>query len=224
MRRLVLALLLSVPISASAQDMPLSQILPDDTGWSRSKEQPFPPHDLPGALADKKHALADRVPNGPWYMTLPDKSGVFRVDESTAMLIQLPLKRATGVAVWPDGGTIVIGDADAPHLWAFRIDEDGSLCNGEPYYQLRVPLGEEKSGVRGLAVDPVGRVYAATPLGVQVFDPTGRMSGVLLKPSKGELTHVRVFAEEDTPMLSVICDGIRYDRPLKASGFKQGQR
>ena len=27
-----------------------------------------------------------------------------------------------------------------------------------------------------------GRLYAATPVGVQVFDPTGRLSGVLLEP------------------------------------------
>lgn len=220
MRRLVLALLLGMPVSSQGQDMPLSQILPDDSKWQRSKEKPFSPHDLPGALADRKDAHAARVPDGPWFMTLPDKTGVFRVDEANVMLMQLPVKKATGLAVWPDGGTLVVGDSDDRHLWAFRITKDGSLCNGEPYYTLRLRQNEEKSGVTDLAADPVGRIYAATPLGVQVFDTTGRLSGVLTKPGNGSLSHVRVFANRNPPILSVICGGNRFDRPLKASGMK----
>ena len=41
--------------------------------------------------------------------------------------------------------------------------------------------------VSSLTVDMAGRIYAATPLGVQVFDPTGRLSGVLLPPARGEM-------------------------------------
>ena len=222
--RLSVFVLLLAPLSAVGQDMPLSQILPDGTGWALSKEKPFKAHSLPGAL-EEKEAFASRAgADGPWFATFPGMTGIQRVTEEGAWTMQLPLGKATGVVAWPGGGTVVVGDADGRDLWAFRVTEKGDLVDGEPYYRLRLNLGQEKSGVRGLAVDPVGRVYAATPLGVQVFDTTGRMSGVLLKPGKGELTHVRVYVDREPPILSAICGGKRYDRPLKAGGLKVGPK
>src|SRR5262249_34835250 len=100
------------------------------------------------------------------------------------------LNRPAGITLWPDGRRLVVGDADGKHLWAFPVEKDGDLTAGERYYALRVKRGQTKSGVTALTVDDKGRLYACTPLGVQVFDPTGRLCGVLLKPSAADPTAI----------------------------------
>src|SRR5262249_55513948 len=100
------------------------------------------------------------------------------------------LNRPSGITLWPDGRRLVVGDADGKHLWAFRVEKGGDLTAGDRYYALRVKRGQTKSGVTALTVDDKGRLFACTPLGVQVFDPTGRLCGVLLKPSDVDPTAI----------------------------------
>jgi enterochelin esterase family protein len=69
-----------------------------------------------------------------------------------------------------------------------------------------------------LTADSAGRIYAATELGVQVFDPTGRLCGVISKPAKGQLSYL-AFGEEDRGLLFAVCDGKIYIRKTKASGI-----
>jgi enterochelin esterase family protein len=78
-----------------------------------------------------------------------------------------------------------------------------------------VRRGETASGVTALTVDDKGRVYACTPLGVQVFDPTGRLSGVLLKPADGDLTAV-ALGGPDGDTLFVACGEKIFARKTKA--------
>ena len=40
--------------------------------------------------------------------------------------------------------------------------------------------------VTAMTMDAGYLLYACTPLGIQVFDPTGRLSGVIAAPSKDE--------------------------------------
>jgi sugar lactone lactonase YvrE len=83
----------------------------------------------------------------------------------------------------PDGGTLFVGSAVGKYIWAFRIGKDGSLDAGQQYGSLRVPRDQKDMPVAALCVDSDGRIYAATPTGVQIFDPTGRLCGVLLNPT-----------------------------------------
>jgi hypothetical protein len=110
-----------------------------------------------------------------------DKGAVLKVDGLT---------HPAGLVVWADGGTLVVGDAVGAALWAFRIETDGSLTGGDRYYYPVRTRPGQTCGVTDLAVDTVGRVYAATTEGVQVFDPTGRLIGVLSKPAVGEVAGV----------------------------------
>jgi enterochelin esterase family protein len=56
------------------------------------------------------------------------------------------------------------------------IDPKGEFKFNEPPPYQSVSKGD------GMAVDRVGRYYVTSALGVQVFDPTGRLCGVLSKP------------------------------------------
>ncbi|HUR53590.1 MAG TPA: hypothetical protein VMZ71_05645 [Gemmataceae bacterium] len=84
-----------------------------------------------------------------------------------------------------------------------------------PYCPLRVKRGE-KPLVTALTADKDGRIYAATPLGVQVFDPTGRMCGVLTPTETGP---VDILAFVGNELVAWAAD-VRYVRKLKTTGAK----
>ncbi len=127
----VAAVLLAAP-AASAQDMPLAQILIDGEGWV-------------------KHT-------GPWNHLSQASPAVTTPDRTTEFSWQ-PGERFLHARQLPNG----------PRA---------------PYAPLRVPA-KGQPRVTELAADRDGRVYAATPVGVQVFDPTGRLCGVILPPAPG---------------------------------------
>src|SRR5262249_50712395 len=120
---------------------------------------------------------------GPFLLDREKKAIVLGDDPA----LKVPsLVSPTCLAVWPDGAQLVIGDAGDRFLWTARILKDGLLTGADRYYCLRVKPGEKASGVKDMVMDAGNLLYAATPLGVQVFDPTGRLCGVLLPPSKDE--------------------------------------
>ncbi|MFO0880769.1 MAG: hypothetical protein U0840_25840 [Gemmataceae bacterium] len=118
-----------------------------------------------------------------------------------------------GLVGWNDGSTLVVGEAGGKHLRAYRIGASGSLDGGERYYTLRVRPGKA-SEVRQLTLDEAGRLYAATAEGVQVFDPTGRLCGVLVSPRRAPVTGVALVGDR----LYVICDGKLWWRKTKTRG------
>src|SRR5262249_45138549 len=124
----------------------------------------------------------------------------------------------SGSALSPDESTLFVGDAEGSHVWAFRIEKDGRLTAGERYCPLRVKSGQKASGVTALATDAAGRVYAATPLGVQVFDPTGRLSGVMTHPAPGKPLVGLAFGGPDRKTLYVSTSDTVYARKSKVQG------
>jgi hypothetical protein len=120
-------------------------------------------------------------------------------------------------------GTVFVGFADQFHVWAYRTTADGTLDAGQPYCTLRTPVPSDRDlrrakakpvPVTSLTTDADGRIYAATPLGIQVFDPTGRLSGVLLPPAAGELTHLGWEGDR----LVVWAGDTKYARRMNAKG------
>jgi gluconolactonase len=71
--------------------------------------------------------------------------------------------------------------------------------------------------VAGLTVDGDRRLYAATREGVQVFDPTGRLCGVLLKPLPQPVTAV-AFGGAGRDRLFIACGDRLFVRKTKAKG------
>ena len=43
-----------------------------------------------------------------------------------------------------------------------------------------------------MTMDAGNLLYACTPIGIQVFDPTGRLSGVIAAPSKDAMTAITI--------------------------------
>jgi sugar lactone lactonase YvrE len=280
--------LFAISASASAQDMPLSQILIDGEGWQPIKgpkdiralgagkdgstyvltadrvacfkrdgsfaTQGMPdPKGLRGIAIggpsghlfiaarerDQEGRIVEVVPGGKSirqfkapgvehlvvttnrniYYTAVEQDGVFLITaDGKQRKVVAGLAAPTGLVLWPDQGTLVVADANDKCLWAFRVDPDGSLVNKERYYAVYTPRGEETSGAAGLTIDTAGRVYAATRYGVQVFDPTGRLSGILSQPAKEPPTAIALGGGPDGDTLYVSYGGQLFARKTKAKG------
>jgi len=106
------------------------------------------------------------------------------------------IRGPNGIALANDGGTLAVSDHRGAHVWTFRVGPGGRLDAAMPTMTMRRPIDPrgdfafhqpppylEAASGDGMAVDRAGRWYVTSALGVQVFDPTGRLCGVLPKPA-----------------------------------------
>jgi len=131
------------------------------------------------------------------FITETRTQKVTRIDIQTgkSTTVDTGIQRPNGIALSNDGGTLAVSDHGGKYTWTFRVGPDGMLDAKMPTMTMRLPIdmkGEFKfnqpppyvsaSRGDGMSVDRVGRYYVTSALGVQIFDPTGRMCGVLPKP------------------------------------------
>lgn len=154
---------------------------------------------------------------GEIYCTVPRDLAVYRIASGKRHKVDDAVVAPSALTLWPDEGTLVIGYPGSSYLWACRVEKDGSLSAKDRYYALRVPRGQEASGVTQMTEDDAKRLYAATREGVQVYDPTGRMSGVILKPERSDVTAVTIGGPEHGT-LYVACGSKVYARKIKSKG------
>ncbi len=141
------------------------------------------------------------------------KEGSYRFKNQSVPLNGI--SNASCLVLWPDDEQLVIGDAGGDHLWVVPlIDKEGKLGTPDRYYSLRVKSGEKGSGVTAMVMDARSLLYAATPLGVQVFGPTGRLCGVILPPSNEEMTAITIGGK-DANQLFVACGDKIYSRKIQ---------
>lgn len=124
---------------------------------------------------------------------------------------------ASGLAASTDHTLLGVGDASGRFVWSFQIGPDGALLHGQTWSWVHRRDSDSGSGIRGMAVDVEGRTYAATPLGVQVFDQLGRVNAILRKPAGCELTDL-AFGGPALDVLYASCGGALYARRLATPG------
>ena len=175
MYRFTVASLFFLACVATAQDMPLSEILKPGETW-QPHDGEMPAREAGGYRVDVKNRsiILDRVMNNP--------------GEPLKHL----LKEPTACVVALGGSQLLVADASDRYIWAFRIEKDGTLGPGDRYCRLRV-LGDERrkritpedkylADPSAMTIDAANRTYVATNLGIQIFDPTGRLCGVITAP------------------------------------------
>jgi sugar lactone lactonase YvrE len=212
MIRMILTALVTLVVAsaARAQDMPLSQILIDGEGWKKVEEKK--------PMAQAGIAYTAGTGHGWRWNTRPgDKAVYFGYpgDSASNKRYSIPLAEPAGLTFSPDGGTLFVADAGGTYVWAFRMSNYEPV-SGAPYCPLRLARGKKTSEATGLTTDRDGRIYAATPLGIQVFDPTGRLCGVMHAPDAGKLEFLAF--EEDR--LRVWVGDVKYARKLNTGEEK----
>ncbi|MFA6545057.1 MAG: SMP-30/gluconolactonase/LRE family protein [Limisphaerales bacterium] len=166
------------------------------------------------------------------YITETGKKQVTFVNPKTheKRAVDTGITAPNGITVSPDQGTLAVSDSRGQNAWTFRIEPDGSLSHKEPYMTLRTevdvnakspdgrsPVYKTASSGDGMTTDAQGRYYVASAVGLQVFDPTGRMCGVLPKPTDKFMTSCG-FAGPNMEFLYVTCTDKIFRRKTRANG------
>jgi len=140
----------------------------------------------PNDLIVSRKGYAYFTETGKGQVTIVDAKGNVRVG---ATGINAP----NGITLSPDEGTLAVSEYRGTNVWAFRVNPDGSLDAGARYMTLRTPTGKTDSGGDGSTTDSMGRYYVTSHVGIQMFDSTGRLGGVIAKPTNKGCVSV-VFA------------------------------
>lgn len=128
-------------------------------------------------------------------------------------------QRPNGIALTPDQGTLAVSDYGGRHTWVWRLGKDGSLDLRQPYITLRTPAPALPSKGDGMTTDSVGRYYVTSAVGLQMFDPTGRMGGVIAAPTRQPIVSV-AFAGPGHQYLYVAAGDEIFRRKTKTSGVE----
>ncbi len=156
--------------------------------------------------------------DGGLYFTDPGNRRVWYVNPEGEKRVVAEGFRPNGIILWQNSGTLVVTDSEAPHLWTYRVEKDGRLSSAERYYSpLRLLPGRDRPGSDGMAIDDDGRLYLASYAGIQMFDPTGRMGGVIASPQKRFLSNV-TFGGKEFRNIYATCSDKVYRRRVKPAG------
>lgn len=158
--------------------------------------------------------------DGRVYVTDPASGAIWLIEYGTDKKPRIVAEelKPNGIILWQDDATLVVTDGDAPVLRTFRVESDGDLKYGDIYYSpLQTKFGQKVPQSDGMTVDNDGRLYVATNVGIQMFDPTGRLGGTISSPQSAFLSNV-VFGGKDFRTLYATSADKVYARRVKPVG------
>jgi gluconolactonase len=173
-------------------------------------------------LAKDLHIQSFTVTNrGNVYATTETASGMSELwlipSTGTPVRLDTGLKGASGVGLSPDGVWLCVTQRLSRSGISYRILRNGMLDSRAPFYDFYVPASADDSGANEVAMDRDGRAYAATRMGVQVFDRNGRVTAILPLPGHAPAIGL-CFGGQDFDTLYVASGGTIYKRKLRIRG------
>jgi len=123
--------------------------------------------------------------DGNLYFTMTPTSEIRRIDPAGKMTVVSTgvVGKPNGISLSRDQGTLAVSDHGGKFVWVFRIEPDGTLAHPGNYMTLVTPAETPEVGKGdGMTTDVHGRYYVTSAEGLQIFDPTGRLCGVLPAP------------------------------------------
>jgi gluconolactonase len=132
------------------------------------------------------------------------------------------IARPNGIILSPDEKTLYVANTLGAFVVAFDVQADGSVRNQRNLVRLAGILMTNRgvrSGADGLAVDEAGRLYVASTIGVQVFNPDGRHLGTIPIGNPDGPQNL-AFAGPDKKTLYVVGDGAVWKVAMLAQGPK----
>lgn len=134
-------------------------------------------------------------PDGAFYFTDPTLDlpkgerqeipfqGVYRLGtDGSVRLLTRDLTQPNGLAFSPDGKRLYIDDSEKGDIRVYDVSSSGDLNNGRVF---GIEAGPPKSGVPdGMRVDQDGNIFATGPLGVWVWDASGKHLGTIVMPEQ----------------------------------------
>lgn len=128
--------------------------------------------------------------DGNFYFTDPKSSAVWTVspapDHKLSKAVQLEWK-PNGIGLHPKEDGLMVAEFFSDTVHRFPINEDGSLGESRPYYQMPVPREGKDSGkgyLDGMIVLPSNKLIIGTVKGIQFSDSMEALTewGIIIPP------------------------------------------
>lgn len=132
--------------------------------------------------------------------------------------------KPNGIGLTPDGKFLIVSEYGGTNVWSYVVKEDGSLTAGERLMELRAPVGKPDSGGDGMTVDAAGRPFVTSHLGIQMFDATGRLGGVIARPSDKGCVSVALAGPDKSWLYACASDKIYRRKTLTKGFFLPGEK
>ena len=181
----------------------------DSKGRVISVERKMPPRVR--VLAPERKVLADSFEGKPLerladivvdqkdgvYITEAPNNSVYYISAAGKITrVAADIQGANGIMLSPDGKTLYVTNGPSKFIVAYDVQPDGSIRNRRNFVKV--------DGPDGLAIDAAGRLYVATPAGIQVSSPQGLQFGTIPTPRSATTL---AFAGPDKKTLYVIGRG-----------------
>jgi gluconolactonase len=142
---------------------------------------------------------------------------------SGAVRVVDELTNPNGVLLSPDEKTLYVFPGGRPDMWAYPIESPGKVGQGRVFCMIQQAEGKTTGGGDGCEVDVKGNVYVASALGLQVFDPSGKLLGIIAFP---EQPSNACFGGKDHKTLYVTARTSVYSVPMEVAGhvFPAGKK
>ena len=110
--------------------------------------------------------------------------GVYRVFNGNVQLLLDSISRPNGIALTPDGKTLIIANSDPsrPYWYAYDIAGNDSLTNGRIFFDASASPFKEKGVPDGFKISSDGYVFASGPGGIWVFNRNAKLLGRIAIP------------------------------------------
>ena len=155
---------------------------------------------------------------GEIYFTDPLHKRVWFIDaKGGKRVVHEGIQFPNGIRLSPGQGFLIVDDSASRWVWSFQVQPDGSLANGDSCYRLEAPDESPATGADGMAWDTDGFLYVTTKMGIQVFDPPGRVMAILNKPQPGSISNI-VFGGPNRDTLYATAGVKVFKRPMKRKG------
>ena len=159
-------------------------------------------------------------------LVVTEKGEIFYTSENGVMFLDASgiksrvsdaISGPNGICLSPDMGILTVSEYTGTKVWAFAIQPGKGASHGDTYMTMRSPSDGSNCRGDGMTVDTEGRFYVTTAIGLQMFDATGRISGVIASPSKAGMSNV-AFSGPGRNYLYATCGDAIYKRKTKAKG------
>lgn len=158
--------------------------------------------------------------DGHAYRLDPDKRGLIHQPPSGSNR-RHPLadfETPSALCLSPDQSLLYVADRRRQLISSLQVGHDGTPMLEQPYFHLHLPDDATGAGVGGLCVDTAGRLYAATPMGIQVFDQAGRVNGIIAPPQRVSKVGGLTFGGPTRNQLYLLADGQVWRRTVQTHG------
>jgi gluconolactonase len=125
------------------------------------------------------------------------------------------LKAPNGVILSPDEKTLYVIPSLQAEMMAYPVEAPGKLGKGRVFCTLKQAEGKSGAGGDGLTVDSQGNLYITSALGLQVYNPDGKMLGIIAFP---EQPSNATFGGPDNKTLYVTARTSLYSCPMEVAG------